>query len=71
MKDGPAKLNNFAYTGKMVNTPNGSFVDESQMKALQGKDVIKEDASFFENQDVLLTLTVLIQILKTAGHGLT
>lgn len=48
MKDGPAKLNNFAYTGKMVNTPNGSFVDESQMKALQGKDVIKEDASFFE-----------------------
>jgi len=45
MKDGPFKMNDYAYT---AHYNGGNEFDDSQMKALQGREVIKEDSSFFE-----------------------
>ena len=48
MKNGPQQMSEFAYTSKPVNKNGVTWFDVSNMKALEGMEVINEDSSFFE-----------------------
>lgn len=48
MKDGPKRLNQYAYTETPVNINGMQGVDPTQSRAQLGRSVIEADASFFE-----------------------